>query len=217
MRQEDDNAKKWWLSDLDLTFKPDPSKFDALFDGIAVSDRLKVSRRSVSVADGVITKRTIRKIESSSANETTVVAGLPWAILEKCRSRFVEIAKREEVEYGLIAASEILLKEYFELYGHSFGDIVQHIYMMELGKGKVILSLLKYLSSKGYMDVYPYGQMVAMAALAHENIEVREAGIRSFEAWEHVNGKTVLSSLEVHPKWLDDYRKEVLQQLESLE
>ena len=54
---------------------------------------------------------------------------------------------------------------------------------------------------------------MAVAALSHADIEVRECGIRAFENWGNLHSLIVLENLEVSPPWLQDYVRRVVHDL----
>jgi len=193
--------------------------------GEAVAQNGNVRLRSINHVIGNVAStnqdipnRFSSSTQSESKGSASSVSLVPsnWEIYERCRKRFVQITVAEEIEYGLVAPSEVLLGEYFERYGSLIGNIVQHIYLNEIGNKSVLIALLKSLSTRAYRSVYPYAQTIAVAALASHNVEVREAGVRAFENWGHSEGIGVLKELIVTPRWLDEYRVETIEYLETL-
>ena len=59
--------------------------------------------------------------------------------------------------------------------------------------------------------------MVALAALSNTHNEVREAGIRAYEKWANPNGIEILKSVSISWPWLEEYRLETIEYLETLQ
>jgi hypothetical protein len=157
------------------------------------------------------------RTERASQRASNALPHANWDIFERCRKRFVQITATEDIEYGSIAPSEILLNEYFDRYEPLIGEIVQHMYLREIGNRPVIIALLKSFGGRKYHSVYPYAQTIAIAALSSQSVEVREAGVRAFESWGHKEGINVLKEVKIAPRWLDEYRLETIDYLESCE
>lgn len=134
---------------------------------------------------------------------------------EKYRKRFVQLAQTENLEYGYESASEIMIHEIAEKYPTKIGGLIQHIFLKECFNQKVIVCILKGVSSLSYASTYPYGQTMAIAALANSSAAVQEAGIRAFENWEHLDGIVPLKSTKTGWPWLENYRLETISYLES--
>jgi len=138
-------------------------------------------------------------------------------LISRCHLRFVMVARNEEIEYGFVSASERLMKEMFQEFPDSIGAIAQGIFLLEIDKPAVLISLIKAISAIPYAAMWPYSQMIAISALANANEEVREAGIRAFEQWEHPDGIKLLKSTTTALSWLEEYKLATITYLESLQ
>lgn len=134
---------------------------------------------------------------------------------ERNRKRFVQLAQTENIEYGYESASEIMIHEIAEKSPSEIGGLIQHIYLRECSNQKVIVCILKAVSSLSYSSIYPYAQLMAIAALANSSAIVQEAGIRAFENWEHLEGIEPLRNAKTGWPWLETYRLETISYLES--
>ena len=56
----------------------------------------------------------------------------------------------------------------------------------------------------------PNNQLITLASLTHESAEVKEFALGVYETWGDSKLVDQLKSVSMHPKWLDDYRKEVI-------
>lgn len=138
------------------------------------------------------------------------------AWLHRCKSDFLAIVESETMEYGFVNPSQQLIEHYYDTYGANFGELIQHIFHSELTNPGVCIALLKGLSSLPYSELVPHGPVLMLAAIAHENDEVKEAAIRAFERWEHADGIRVLKSARTNWPWLEEYRLATIQYLEAL-
>jgi len=130
--------------------------------------------------------------------------------------RFERAARSEPLEYGIYSACDGLIAEWSLNAGSNFGDIIQSIYLESISNKICLLALIKAISAIEYDLVYPSGQLIALAALSHQDIEVIEAGIRAYEHWETKKGVLALKNCKTHVEWLDEYRRETLEHLESI-
>ena len=81
---------------------------------------------------------------------------------------------------------------------------------------KLILGILHILSHLKYETIKPIGPTIAVAAINHKDIEVRECGIRAFESWGNSHSLSVLKSLKKSgEEWLDEYVAYVIHDLEE--
>jgi hypothetical protein len=57
---------------------------------------------------------------------------------------------------------------------------------------------------------HPMNELLALSALTHPSVEVKECAVRAYEYWEDPELVRRLIDRELTPKWLDDYRLEVI-------
>lgn len=132
---------------------------------------------------------------------------------EKLHQQFVEVAREENFEYGYTQPSERLAKQIAKDVPGVFGDVVQGILLRESADPVVMVALLNAVASLPYEMVWPFGQTLAIAAIALPAIEVKDAAIRAYETWGHPEGVGILKNIECPWPWLDDYRKQVIADL----
>lgn len=61
------------------------------------------------------------------------------------------------------------------------------------------------------------GIYIAISSLfSHPNLEVKDFAIKFFENMADENALKTLRSHEIHPQWLDDFRKNVIKDMGTL-
>lgn len=84
------------------------------------------------------------------------------------------------------------------------------VFLANRGNDRRIVGILNLVSHMDMSTFHPMNEMIAIGALSHRSTEIKECAIRAFEYWENIE---LIRSLKHHtltPKWLDDYRREVI-------
>lgn len=84
------------------------------------------------------------------------------------------------------------------------------VFLANRGNDRRIVGILNVVSHMDLKTFHPMNEMIAVGALSHRSTEIKECAIRAFEYWEDIE---LIRSLKHHtltPKWLDDYRQEVI-------
>lgn len=84
------------------------------------------------------------------------------------------------------------------------------VFLANRGNDRRIIGILNFVSHMDKSTFHPMNEMIAVGALSHRSTEIKECAIRAFEYWEDIE---LIRSLKHHtltPKWLDDYRLEVI-------
>jgi hypothetical protein len=92
---------------------------------------------------------------------------------------------------------------------------INYLFVENFNDQTVLMGILRVLSHFDYQEVVPQGPTVALAALANASAEVRECGIRAFENWGSLHSLKVLENVNCEEKWLDDYLKQVIADLQE--
>ncbi|RPK28356.1 hypothetical protein [Paenibacillus xylanexedens] len=89
------------------------------------------------------------------------------------------------------------------------------IFIKQINDPTILVGILHILSHFDYKEVSPIGQTIAIAATAHENIEVKDYGIKAFENWGGIESLRLLKALHYSEKWLQNYVDAVITDLEE--
>lgn len=98
--------------------------------------------------------------------------------------------------------------------------LVDEPLLVQIGVGKVFLTcntnerrLIGILSIVAHLEhhlFHPMNELIALSALTHPSVEVKECAVRAYEYWEDPKLAERLVGRELTPRWLDDYRLEVI-------
>lgn len=127
-----------------------------------------------------------------------------------------QIVASDNIEYGFESRSDIYIRSLVDKYGNDVGPILQCMGLSSAVHPDVFIALLKGISHIPYHRIFPMAQYVAIAAMVNQDVGVREAGIRAFEKWEDPSAAEILRPLQMSIGWLEDYKTETIEFLESL-
>jgi len=193
------------------SFKPKKSY------GNSIDESSKTVTKTLTSSGNVLVNEVAIGVAAKSiTNAIPLEPTYRYDLYQVCRKEFMQKVSTESLEYGFSSPSEHLIHGFFSQYPDEFGGIIQHIYNKEIHHSIAIQSLLKAISYLSYDRIAPFGMTLAMAACSNKDDEVKEAGIRAFEVWGHRDGITILKHMETSWKWLEDYRLETVEYLESL-
>lgn len=73
-----------------------------------------------------------------------------------------------------------------------------------------LVGILNAIAHLGRETFHPVNELITRASFANISVEVKECAIRVYEYWEDPKLIEQLKHHELTPKWLDDYRKQVI-------
>ena len=118
-----------------------------------------------------------------------------------------------DFEYGIRNEADNFIEPFMSLSPTQTKEWLEDLFVKYFSKAAILTKLLRTIARIDYQDICPQGTIIATAALKHEDIEVRECGIRAFESWGSLESLEVLGHLRVSEKWLQDYIDEVVRYL----
>jgi len=137
--------------------------------------------------------------------------------LEFLRSRFSEellsLLSDEDFEYGVDTKADAMVRRQMSLNKLATKSWLNTLFVENFANSSVLIGLLRIIARLDYVDVYPEGQTMAVAALSNSNAGVQECGVRAFEGWGTVQSLRILENLTVSASWLQDYVDHVVADL----
>ncbi|MGM0986551.1 MAG: hypothetical protein ACQEXI_06130 [Pseudomonadota bacterium] len=138
-------------------------------------------------------------------------------VVERNKERILSLIKSNSFEEGQLSPADRELEGLLDLYGEEFivkllGRVWHYCYT---SKNQIehahFLNILRNISFK----VDPSDFVVyAISAFTHDDVLIREASIATFESWDKEDHKKYLESLaDSGVEWLDEYKKEVIENL----
>lgn len=136
-------------------------------------------------------------------------------LVEKFQPVFVSTLKNQELEIDYKNHIEILLEELFQENDFVTKDWLNDIYVSNFNDTKFLINILKIIGNFDKELLNSFGIVTSGSALSHKNVEVKEMAVRVFENWNTIESYTFLKNCTLTPKWLDDYKNEVLSNIEE--
>ncbi|MCL2520464.1 MAG: hypothetical protein FWE37_05625 [Spirochaetaceae bacterium] len=133
---------------------------------------------------------------------------------------FLNVIKREELEDGFVAKSELVYQEIVLKYGYVLSvDFINDICMWGWQNNdiKVLLSVLKIIAN--ITSEYEIEKFIhiAMYLFGHKNLEIADSAIFCFEKWGRKKDAELLKKFrEPKEDWLKDYFHKTIAYLENL-
>jgi hypothetical protein len=124
-----------------------------------------------------------------------------------------------DFEYGIESQVDVFIREHMARNMLATRSWLNELFLEHFGHPTILIGILRAISRLSHYEIWPEGQTMALAALSHANVEVRECGIRALENWGNLESLTALQNLlrnvHVSPAWLKDYLERVIRDLEK--
>jgi len=138
-------------------------------------------------------------------------------VTEKKARSIVAIANNQifvEGEYNSLESHLETLKHQFPDY---FSEILTTVWTNLFTDEKALANFLGMLSTVDYDIVGRSGDMFAAACYSHQDIQVKDAVVRVFEAWEQPGHANYLQMMEpFNVPFLEKYRLSIIEYLQSI-
>jgi len=132
---------------------------------------------------------------------------------KKFTEKLTSLILHEDFEYGIDTKADVFVRKYMALNAFTTRDWLGRIYIDNASNIPILIGLLRIVARLDYQEIKPIGQLIAISALSHSNIEVQECGVRAFESWEAIDSLDILENLKVSTKWLQEYINGVVSDL----
>jgi hypothetical protein len=126
-----------------------------------------------------------------------------------------ELIQESEFEYGRDSSADVFLRERLAENASVTKEWINSLFIDNYGDVAITTGILRILAHLRYHEVAPQGPTIALAALAHNSVEVRECGIRAFENWGTVECLNSLKHISPPEEWLRRYVQQVVIDLEE--
>ncbi|MBB1150792.1 hypothetical protein H4K35_11810 [Myroides sp. NP-2] len=128
---------------------------------------------------------------------------------------FISLLKYEDFEFGHKSESIKLIQNELRINRIVTINWLNDIFLKAFtDDDKVLIGLLRVLEYFDEDTFYPTSQVIALAALSHQNDEVKELAVRAFENWGSIKSYEILKKVHSDTSWLKAYINEVLKDIE---
>ena len=131
----------------------------------------------------------------------------------KIKKQFLKVLEKDEIEFGKTSLCEEFIIESMHESASLTKEAINDLYIESVGHVKTLTAILIAIAHIDYEIISPNGQLMAMAAFSHSNLEVRECAVRAFEYWGNIESLKILEQTNLEPKWLQNYLEEVTEDL----
>ena len=178
----------------------------------------EVAKNSFILIANLTNTRNVSKdelMEPSSSVSSQIELNNYWTFEanRKFNDTLLLIIREQDFEYGYLSAADKYFQESIKQNGFIVCEWLNRLFVARFSDHIAIIGILRIVSHMDYSMISPYGPTMALAALSHIHYEVRECGIRAFENWERKEHIELLENTKCAEKWLDDYRKQVIEDL----
>lgn len=135
---------------------------------------------------------------------------------EHFKNNLLQLLKNVEFEFGYKTQADDYINNAIDSYDVFVREWVNEMFLENFENPYILSSILRVISHLDYSQIYPQGITMAIAATRHDDIEVRECGIRCFENWESHESIPILKNLSFSEDWLSDYLFSVITDLEEI-
>jgi hypothetical protein len=158
---------------------------------------IDLSDRSTYEMENILNKRRLRQFKENYTKE------------------LLRILCEQDFEYGFDSSADLFVRELMGQNETITKEWLNSVYIEHYHDMRVVIGLLQVISHLQYLDIFPQGPTMALAALVHANSEVRECGIRAFENWSTIESLNILRTVKYDEIWLQDYLNQVIRDLEE--
>lgn len=128
---------------------------------------------------------------------------------------FLNSIKEQNFEYGVYTVADEILRTALSENQLGAKQWINDLFVENFTHTAIASGILRVISHLEYDEIRPQGITMALAALSNSSSEVRECGIRACENWATEECLRILRNTSCVEVWLNDYRKQVVQNLEG--
>jgi hypothetical protein len=129
--------------------------------------------------------------------------------------RLKAMLQEEITESGIANPSEKIIESLYSEDKRKANMLLNELFLKNFHTPHIIVGVLHIISHFDYDLVSPEGPTMAIAALSHKDIEVREYGVKCFENWQHKDGIRILERIKADERWLQNYINLVIRDLKN--
>ena len=150
----------------------------------------------------------------SSTENAANAARLRW-YRTKFTAQLLRLITDSELEYGFSSSLDVFLRERLAENALATKEWLNELFIEYYPDVSVATGTLRAIAHLDYHEIAPQGPTIALAALSHSNLEVRECGVRSFENWATLECLSILRSVQCNEEWMQDYVTQAIADLEE--
>lgn len=123
--------------------------------------------------------------------------------------------QNEEIGLGTYTEADKLLESYLNDFNNLTQGMISNIFRKNIKEPEILCKLLLLISRLNPSKIDQTGHVIAMAALNHNNNDVKEYAIRVFENFSDESSLEFLEESKQDVFWLQEYKEEIIQELKE--
>jgi hypothetical protein len=135
--------------------------------------------------------------------------------INQMANEIISLISKDDFVDGEKSDAELYMEEHYLNDFDCVNEALMKVYSENYSDIDIVAGVLVMISSVPYDVVEPGGPLMALGLLSHINLEVRDRAIQCFERWNSKKGLEILKSVECHPRWLNNYLKQVVKYIEK--
>lgn len=135
--------------------------------------------------------------------------------LDEFINNLTSLIKNDEFRVGYFSNSSIYFKNILEKYPETARKCLLSVFADNVDKKHIIYGILSILTEIEYSDIYPEGLIIAMASKSVPDKIIKEAFVRLFENWCNKDALKFIKVMKFDEEWLENYRLEVIEDIEE--
>ena len=129
---------------------------------------------------------------------------------KKYNAEFLYLIEEQNCEYGIDSLADVFIRKRMQENETITKEWLNEIFIENYDSPIILIGILRVISHLEYNDIKPQGITMAISALSHINVEVRECGIRAFESWGTIDSLKILQELNYSEEWLRKYINQIV-------
>jgi hypothetical protein len=166
--------------------------------------------------NGTAPNALVQEDDSSGISRENLLNRERLRIYKRFSERFLELIAESEFEFGFDSAADVFVRDRLAENALATKDWIDSLFIEHYADAAIATRMLRVIGHLDYHLIAPQGPTMALAALAHSSLEVRECGVRAFENWGTLECLRVLESVSCSEKWMEDYVRQVVVDLKEL-
>jgi hypothetical protein len=180
-----------------------------------ILDYIGIKTGSVTFEDLInLSKNTEIVFNRSDINENAINKARLLHLQREFTNTLINYIKEENFEYGYNTKADLLIEKYIKINSFAVKEWLNTLFIDNYNIPEIAIGILRLVSRFDIDVISPEGKTMAIAALAHSNLEVKESGIRAFEAWNSLETIDILKTVTVKEDWLKEYLLKVIENIE---
>ncbi len=211
--QEEDFFKRNKASSIELASFPEYERRFSMQESFRKD--ISIFPSSLELASFPENKINTPEIETKNSSQNKENHDIEKYLKENITPKFLYLVREEDFEFGFTPESEKLIREHLEIHALATRNWLSEIFITYFKDEIVLVGLLRIMAHFQEKDIFPQGQIMAIAALSHSSDEIKELGIRAFESWCSAESLDILKNLDIKTTWLKEYADQVIIDIEK--